>query len=107
VNDSSLSDFDIITNNVWQEPQTFYPTANGGINWVGTSASTANYETPAAWNAQSKVGTDYFSNTPINSSDQPGPGTLAGYVGTPIIGVFTNIYGWLRAATGSWTAGAV
>jgi Ca2+-binding RTX toxin-like protein len=106
VDDSNLSDFDYINGNVWQLPK-FYSTAHGGVNWVGTGSSTSNYETPAVWNAQSVVGTDYFSSTPITASDAPASGSLASSAATAIPGVFADIYGVARSTTGKWAAGAV
>jgi hypothetical protein len=107
VNDSSLSDFSLISGNVWQEPGTFYWTAFGGINYVGWATTPNAYKTPANWNSMTQVGTDYFSATPLASNLAPVAGSLASYVATPVAGVFANIYGTPRSATGAWSAGAV
>jgi hypothetical protein len=105
--DSSLSDFIYVNGNVWQEPGTFDGYADGGINYFGTSFTSAGYLTPTAWNNESEVGTDYFSSTAIESNDAPDPGSLASTAATAIPGVFANIYGTARNQSGKWAAGAV
>jgi hypothetical protein len=108
VAENNLSSFIEINGNVWQEPKTFYSYAHGGINYIGATYTANGYQTPTAWNAYANVGTDYFSNTPIvASNDAPDAGTIASTAGTPVPGIFTDIYGGARAATGKWTAGAV
>jgi hypothetical protein len=105
---SNLDSFTYISNNVWQEPRVFDSYAHGGIDYVGADSAINGYLTAAAWNAEPQVGTDYFTDTPINMTNYtPDAGSLATYVGVPVPGVFTNLDGTPRSRTGSWSAGAV
>ena len=106
--ESNLSSFTTINGNVWQMPATIYGFANGGINFVGTNYNVAGgYMTPAQWNAQPQVGTDYFSSTAINTSNYaPASNSVAATTAAVAIpGEFWDFYGDLR--TGKITAGAV
>jgi hypothetical protein len=103
VAEGDLSSFTYISGNVWQQPGTFYSTANGGVNYVGGT-----YLTAAAWNSKNNVGTDFFYNVTINSSTgAPAVGSPVASAASAVAGVFTDINGNARSATGSWTAGAV
>jgi hypothetical protein len=105
VTEANLSSFSYITGNVWQQPKTIYKYAQGGINFVATSYSINGYLTPSAWNAESQVGNDYFSNTGL-SGYIPTSG-IALTADAPVAGVFADINGKSRPLTGSWSAGAV
>jgi hypothetical protein len=105
--EGNLSSFNTITGNVWQEPK-FYAYAQGGINFINGSSTSSDYKTAAVWNSYSNVGTDYFSATPLDSGTFiPVVGSLATHVDSPVVGVFTDFYGTVRSATGTWAAGAV
>jgi len=106
--DSDLSSFSTISGNVWPAP-TILQYANGGINYVWpTWSNTSGYKSPAAWNAYGVVGTDYFSDVSFNTStDAPSTSSVAASAASVWNGVFTDMNGKLRSATGSWTAGAV
>ncbi len=105
--EGNLSSFTYINGNVWQMPKTFYSTANGGVNLVGGPAGTLGSLTPAAWNAQSVVGTDYFAKTTLSSKFAPSSGNVAAKAASPVVGVIADLYDNSRPLTGSWTAGAV
>jgi hypothetical protein len=104
VDASNLDSFTYINGNVWQEPKTIDKYAQGGINFVASSLSINGYLTPAAWNAEPQVGTDYFSSTPISGITPTGG--IALNIDSPVQGVFADVYGNSRPTTGKWTAGA-
>jgi PKD repeat protein len=104
---NSFSSFTYVNGNVWQLPKTILQTANGGINLIGGQSNAIGSVTPAAWNAMSVVGTDYFASTTLNSSNAPSGSNVAATAASPVAGVFTDFYGKARPLTGSWTAGAV
>ena len=105
VTESNLSSFTYINGNVWQQPKTIYKYAQGGINFVASSYSINGYLTPSAWNAESQVGTDFFSNTAL-SGYTPTAG-MALTADSAIAGVFSDINGKARPTSGTWSAGAV
>jgi PKD repeat protein len=67
VDGTNLSCFTDISDNVWPDPVSLGTFAAGGINFVGTTMTSANYLSPAQWNAQSEVGSDTFKNVILNS----------------------------------------
>jgi regulation of enolase protein 1 (concanavalin A-like superfamily) len=127
VTGSDLSSFTAINGNVWQLPATIYSFANGGkgINFVGTALTSTGYLTPATWNAEPQVGTDYFVATTTALSGTASPtiadgassltlsvlvpvaGTVAATADSPVAGVFTDFNGNIRPTSGTWSAGAV
>ena len=70
---SDLSSFTDINGNVWQEPKTFYSGADGGVNYLNGA-----YVTETVWNAESKVGTDFFYNVHVDSNGSPSVGSAVG-----------------------------
>jgi SdrD B-like domain/PKD domain len=107
VDESNLSSFTYIGGNVWPSPTTIYAFAKGGINYVGTSYVSSGYFTPAAWNAQSVVANDIFSNVTISSSYAPSSSGIAANADTYIAGIFYDLHGNPIPASGSISAGAV
>lgn len=103
VNDTSLSSFRVVTNNVWSIGS-ILAYAQGGINYIWPSwSSSAGYQTPTEWNAISQVGTDVFSKVTLSGYT---PSSVAANEGTWTPGVFYDYYGKLRPTTGI-AAGAV
>jgi hypothetical protein len=108
VNETDLSSFTAINGNVWDMPGTIYNFANGGINFVGVAYTSSGYLTPAQWNSQSVVGTDFFLRFSFNlSASAPLSGSAVAAIDTPIAGVYGDFNGNSRPSSGLWTAGAV
>ncbi len=107
MDESNLSSFNFIGGNVWPSPNTIYAFARGGINYVGTSFVSSGYFTPAAWNAQSVVANDIFSNVSVSSSYAPSTSSAAANADTYIAGVFYDLHGNPIPASGPISAGAV
>ena len=107
VYDTSLASFTKISNNVWPMPSiTQY--AQGGINYIWPIwSNAAGYQTPAEWNAQAAVGTDYFEDLTFNSTTFGATGGTNRDAGTVWAGVFTDRNGKIRPTTGGWTVGAI
>jgi hypothetical protein len=95
--------------NVWPMPKTFNSYADGGINYVWIAwAPPHGYYTPKAWNAQSFVSDDRFSQTLVTSNDTPVVGSVAATAGAPANGMFVDINGKVRPiASGHISAGAL
>jgi hypothetical protein len=105
---ANLDSFTTINGNVWQLPAKFDAFANGGINFVEDAYGTSGYLTPAEWNDESVVGTDYFYNVAIDSSTgAPAVGSPIDNIDSAAAGVYGDINGNTRPAGGGWTAGAV
>jgi hypothetical protein len=105
--EGNLSSVTYSNDNVWQLPATIFGDAHGGINLVGTTADEPGSETPASWNANAQVGTDYFVDTTLDSDDAPAADSFAATAAEPVDGVTDDFYGNPRPTTGGWTAGAV
>ncbi len=101
--------FTVVTNNVWQTPAAHTSfAANGGVNYVLAYYAAAGELTPAQWNALPQVGTDLFAATVLDdSSFAPARTSLAATAGIAVAGVYGDMYGNARPATGGWSAGAV
>src|SRR5215217_3880999 len=68
VEESNLSSFTKITNNVWALA-TALKYAEGGMNYMWPDWSdSSGYKTAAEWNAYGQVGTDYFEDTSTSSN---------------------------------------
>jgi PKD domain/RTX calcium-binding nonapeptide repeat (4 copies) len=104
--ENNLSSFTFIGGNVWPMPD-ILGFADGGINFAGTAFSSSGYLTPAAWNAQSIVTNDVFSNVAVSSSFAPSSSSTAANAGSPVAGVFYDLDGNPIAASGDISAGAV
>jgi hypothetical protein len=108
VNETDLSSFSYINGNVWPMPGTAYAYAHGGINYVDNVFTSIGYLTPTQWNTQSQVGTDYFYDVVVDpTTGAPAVGSPAATADQPIPGIASDMYGTPRAASGTWTAGAV
>jgi PKD repeat protein len=107
VYDTDLSSFRTITNNVWCVPS-ISDYAQGGINYVWSYWSNASgYKTPAEWESLAQVGKDYYEDPSYGSNYAPSTSSKTATAGIAFAGVFADFYGNARAASGSWTAGAV
>jgi hypothetical protein len=104
--ENNLSSFTYIGGNVWPSPD-ILGFADGGINFAGVTFTSAGYFTPAAWNAQSVVANDIFSNVAVSSSYAPSSSSVAATAGSPIAGLFSDFDGNTVPATGSISAGAI
>ncbi len=104
--DNNLSSFTYIGGNVWPMPK-ILGFADGGINFAGSAFTSAGYFTPAAWNAQSVVTDDIFSNVAVSSSYAPSTSSVAANADTTIAGVFYDLNGNPVPASGNVSAGAV
>jgi hypothetical protein len=105
--DNDLSSFSKIDGNVWPTP-TIAAYAQGGINYVWPSwSNSAGYKTPAEWEAYGVVIKDYYQDTAVSSSYAPSTSSVAANAANVWAGVFTDMNGKMRPATGKWTAGAV
>ena len=62
-----LAGFRLIANNVWPEP-TILDSADGGINYVGTSGGSSGYKTPAEWEAYNVVQNDQYEDVTLGST---------------------------------------
>jgi hypothetical protein len=106
VDDTDLSSFKLITNNVWAKGN---PTryTNGGINYIfDNGVKAVGYKTPAEWNALPQVASDIFSDVSINGYT-PASNSAAANGGSQADGVFYDFYGHARPASGPISAGAV
>jgi hypothetical protein len=104
VEDSDLSSFKFIGNNVWANASGD-SWVQGGQNYVGSSAGVqSGYKDPSEWNAYGVVETDVFSDVSISSSYAPTSSTTVNGTGDYYMGVFHDINGKVRD---DWTAGAV
>ena len=107
VNDSSLSAFKTINNNVWATPSTSWY-AEGGYFYVWPSWSDQRgFLTPQEWNSQPQVGDDYFQDVTLDGRFTPAAGSMADGHGAAVAGVFSDMYNTNRPTSGSWTDGAV
>ncbi|HEV2292213.1 MAG TPA: PKD domain-containing protein [Tepidisphaeraceae bacterium] len=104
VDDSGLSSFKFIDNNVWANAQASL-WAQGGQNYVYASWSNqAGYKDPSEWNAYGVVGTDVFSDVAVSSSYTPSSSSVVNGTAEAFMGVFHDMNGRIRS---NWTAGAV
>jgi hypothetical protein len=104
--ENNLSSFTFIGGNVWPSPD-ILGFADGGINFAGVTFTSAGYFTPAAWNAQSVVANDIFSNVAVSSGYAPSSSSVAASAGNPIAGLFFDFDGNSIPSSGSISAGAV
>ncbi len=106
VEDSGLSSFTFIGNNVWADAKaTIW--AQNGQNYVWPSWSNASgYRDAREWNNFGVVGNDYFSDVSM-SGNTPSSGSIAAKAGRWFEGVFQDRTGKDRPSSGAWTAGAV
>jgi hypothetical protein len=104
--ENNLSSFTYIGGNVWPSPD-ILGFADGGINFAGTTFTSAGYFTPAAWNAQSVVANDIFSNVAVSAGYAPSSSSVAASAGNPIAGLFSDFDGNSIPSSGSISAGAV
>jgi hypothetical protein len=104
VEDSDLSEFKLIDNNVWANASaTLW--AQNGQNYVYPSWSNqSGYKDSSEWNGMSPVGTDVFSDVSVSSSYAPTSSTVVNDTGDYVMGVFFDMNGKTRS---NWTAGAV
>jgi hypothetical protein len=65
-----LSDFTLISDNIWPDPNTVGTYAGGGINLVGTAYFTPYFQTAAEWDANSNVQGDVFQTLTLGDSYQ-------------------------------------
>jgi len=106
--DSDLHSFTRITGNVWPvvSPDAY---AQGGYFYVWPYFSNqSGYKTPSEWDAYGVVSNEHYQDGSYNSSSfAPSTSSTAANAGVVWNGVFEDMYGKIRPATGSWTAGAV
>jgi hypothetical protein len=113
VNDTSLSSFKLIGNNVWPTPSIPVWAADDipggtGINGVSLNPSTmGNYYSIDRWNALSAVATDAQQDTVMASNFAPSGSSTAATFAARYTGVFTDYAGRARSISGAWSAGAV
>jgi PKD repeat protein len=103
VEDSDLSSFKFIGNNVWANA-TASVWAQGGQNIVGTGSNQSSYKDANEWNAMSGVDTDVFSDVAVSSSYAPTSSSVVNSTGEYFMGIFQDMNGKIRD---EWTAGAV
>ncbi len=65
------------------------------------------YFTPKAWDALAFVDGDVFSQTAVSTTLTPRVGSVAATAAIAVPGVFVDINGNPRPASGPWTAGAL
>ena len=70
VANSDLSSFSKIGANIWPSPVSVGTYADGGINFVGSSYTSANFLTATEWNSFSVVSQDDFTNVELASTYQ-------------------------------------
>jgi hypothetical protein len=103
---TDLSSFREIKGNVWDIPNTV-SYAQGGFFYIWPSWSDSQgYQTPQEWSAHSQVSGDLFGHISLDSHNTPLTDLAASGI-SATKGVFTDFYGILRPADGSWSAGAV
>jgi hypothetical protein len=107
VDDSDLSSFSSISNNVWASGNNGTWYAGGGDNYLfSTGTASKGFKTPHEWNSYPQVGGDIFADVPIKGFI-PAAGSAADDAGMEVAGVFYDYYGNLRPSKGGITAGAV
>jgi hypothetical protein len=75
--------------------------------WVGTGGDNTGYLTKSEWLALPQVGTDVFSDAPIDSSFRPQSGSPAAITGDRVPGVMVDFYGKWRPNQDGRAVGAV
>jgi len=104
VEDSDLSSFKFIGNNVWANASGD-SWVQGGQNYIGNSPGVqSGYKDPSEWNAYGVVETDVFSDVSISSSFAPTSSSTVNGTGDYYMGVFHDLNGNTRD---DFTAGAV
>lgn len=107
VQDSSLSSFNTISNNVWPHPSNGDAYAQGGVNYIYTYWSNQNgWKTPGEWDAYAQVSSDSYEDPSFSSAYQPSASSKSASSAKSYGGVFTDMTGAIRPAAG-WAAGAM
>ncbi len=107
VQDDNLSSFNTISNNVWPSASNGDSYAQGGVNYVYSYWSNQNgWKTPGEWDAYGQVGSDFYENPGFSNVYKPSASSRAASAGTFYGGVFTDMTGAWRPASG-WAAGAM
>jgi hypothetical protein len=101
----NLSGFASIDNNVWADAA--WLNWAGGLMWVGTGTDNSGYLNKEEWLALPQVGTDKFSDTPIDGSFKPAAGSAAATSGDRVTGVMVDFYGKWRPNQDGRAVGAV
>ena len=106
MDDTDLSSFRLISNNVWASGNaTVY--AQGGVNYIYNNGTKAiGFQTPSEWNALSQVGTDIFSDVSV-SGYTPASSSAAANAGAQVDGVFFDFNGKAVPSSGAISAGAI
>ena len=108
VEDTDLSIFKEISNNVWPKPVAYHRYGQGGIHYVWPKwSASAGFKDFEEWDDYSEVHDEEYENTSVSSSLMPRSGTIASRAGEAVRGVFTDFFGRTRPISGRVSAGAV